>query len=332
MADHNPPVVEEPRASIFSNFVAIIGLIILVIVVIWGLFHLIGLSSGWFSTLFNTSTPKVTITAPAQVQSDQPFTVSWKYSTTEKGNFAFVYQCKSGLSMKTAGNAIPCGSAFTVGNQTSLTLTPSLSNVASTSVPISVAFLPNATSSKLVQGSATVIVRASSAVAVSPVPTPKPTPTPTPTPTPSPTPNPTPTPAPTPTPKNTTPADLRVQILAIGVIDPTTGAFVNRAPTYPGDVAAAQFDIANIGGSVSRVYYFSANLPTIGGYVYNSPAQTPLTPGSHVVNTLRWSQSTTGTFTVTVTGDSNTANNFGSATIGAGYPQPGYYPTQYPQY
>jgi len=102
MADQTPPVVEEPRASVFSNLIAIVGLIILIVVVIWGLIHLVGLSQGWFASLFNAGTPKITITAPAQVNADEPFTVSWKYSTTEKGNFAFVYQCKSGLQIKTA--------------------------------------------------------------------------------------------------------------------------------------------------------------------------------------------------------------------------------------
>jgi hypothetical protein len=124
---------------------------------------------------------------------------------------------------------------------------------------------------------------------------------------------------------------LRVQILALGVIDRNTGMFVQRAPAYPEDIAAAQFDIANIGGSRSDVYYFSANIPTMGGYVYNSPAQAPLAPGDHVVNTLRWTLSQpVGTFTVALSGDNNTANDYASATITSGYyggyPQPVYYP------
>jgi hypothetical protein len=326
MADHQPPVVEEQRPSFFSNLVAIIGLIILVVVVIWGLIHLFGLSQDWLSSLFNGGAPKVTVTAPGNVNSGEPFTVSWKYSSSEKGNYAFVYQCKSGLTMKASGNAIPCGNAYTVGNLTSLTLTPTLNNVASTSVPISVAFLPSATSSKLVQGSATIIVHSTVATTPSPSPVTSPTPSPSPAPTPSPSPSPA---------AYKSPADLRVQIIALGVIDPNTGLFVNRAPTSPGDIAAAEFDIANVGGSTSRTYYFSSNLPTIGGYVYNSPAQAPLSPGSHVVNTLRWTESApAGTFTVTVSGDSNTANNFASATINAnyGYPYPYAQPTYYPQY
>src|SRR4051812_31531574 len=115
MADHNPPVVEQERASFFSNLVAIVGLVILIVIVIWGLLHLVGLSQGWFSSLFGRGNDaKITINAPVSVKSDEPFTVSWKYSTSEKGNFAFVYQCKSGLSVKSSGTTIPCGSAFTV--------------------------------------------------------------------------------------------------------------------------------------------------------------------------------------------------------------------------
>jgi len=111
--------------------------------------------------------------------------------------------------------------------------------------------------------------------------------------------------------------------------------FVNRAPIYPGDIAAAEFDISNTGGSTSGVYYFSANIPTVSGYVYNSPAQSRLAPGAHVMNTLRWSESQpVGTFTVTVTGDTNTADNYASATIGGGY-NGNYYssqPSYSPQY
>jgi hypothetical protein len=100
---------------------------------------------------------------------------------------------------------------------------------------------------------------------------------------------------------------------------------------YVDDIAAAQFDIENIGGSASGSYYFSANLPTVGGYVYNSPAQASLAPGDHVVNTLRWSGSTTGTFTIAVASsqDSDTVNNYASATINVPIQQ-SYYGYQYP--
>ena len=85
------------------------------------------------------------------------------------------------------------------------------------------------------------------------------------------------------------------------------------------EVAAAQFDIQNIGGSRSSTYYFRATLPTITGYTYNSAAQSPLDAGDHVINTLRWTQSApSGSFGVSLSGgsDSNTANNVASQWIG----------------
>ena len=55
-----------------------------------------------------------------------------------------------------------------------------------------------------------------------------------------------------------------------------------------------------------------------------------------MLNTLRWTESSgIGTFTVTVTGDSYTANNYAAQTIGGGYNYNNYYapqPTYYPQY
>ncbi len=88
----------------------------------------------------------------------------------------------------------------------------------------------------------------------------------------------------------TPPPDLSVRILAIGIIDPVSGVFVNRPPVSPADVAAVQFDISNDGGSSTGAWYFSAQLPTtVRGYPYRSPVQEPLGPGDQVVNTLRFS-------------------------------------------
>lgn len=324
MADTNPQhVVDEPRASLFSNIVAIVGLIILIVIVIWGLLHLAGLSKNWFSGIFPGSTPKVTVTAPKDADSGKAFNVSWKYSTDEKGNFAFLYQCRAGLSLKNAQDiAIPCGAAYTVGSGTSMALTPTLSGSATSSLPITILFLPSATSSKQAQGSAVVTVHAPGAQAPvveteTPVVTTAPVTTPA-------------TPKPVTPATNTTysgPADLSVRVIAVGVIDPYSGAFVNRAPMYPGDIAAAQFDISNVGGSWSSYYYFSASLPTMTGYSYVSPPQSPLAPGSHVVNTLRWSEAVGGSFSVVIsTPDADPSNNYSSQWLSGGYnAQPNYY-------
>ncbi len=334
-------VVEETSGGLFSNIVAIIGLIILIVVVIWGLVHLASLSKNWFSGIFPGSAAKITVQAPASVNSGAPFTVSWKYPTSDKGNYAFLYQCRTGLQLTNAANAaIPCGYAYTVGNTTSITVTPSLSGTATTSLPLSIIFLPNATSSKQVQGSAVTLVRASGEVTNVPTPITLPAVKPVPNPvviSPSPAVEPTPIKHPVATyPSHpSTPSNLTVRIIAIGVIDPATGAFANRPPMNPNEVAAAQFDIANNGGSTSGVYTFSASLPSVGGYNYNSPIQAPLGAGDHVMNTLRWNQSApNGTFSVTIIAgsDSYNADNYASATIGGVYNTYPPQPTNYPQY
>jgi len=91
------------------------------------------------------------------------------------------------------------------------------------------------------------------------------------------------------------PADLSVHVLAVGIIDPATGEFTDRAPVSPSDTVAVRFDIANNGGSSTGAWYFSAQLPTAPApYRYNSPEQEPLGPGDHIVNTLRFSPTASG--------------------------------------
>lgn len=171
------------RSRLSANIPALIGFVILVIVVIWGLVHLVALMRPWFSSLAPT-TPKVTITQPTSPSTTFPKPV--------------------------------IGAPVRPGTQTAK--------------PSAGAGTP------------------------------------------------------------TTPPDLSVRILAIGVIDPVSGVFVNRPPVSPADVAAVQFDISNDGGSSTGAWYFSAQLPTtVRGYPYRSPVQEPLGPGDQIVNTLRFS-------------------------------------------
>jgi len=321
-----------PKASLFSNIIAIVGFIILIVIVVWGIVHIASLSKDWFSSLFNGTTTASTIEviAPQSVQSGTPMNVSWKYSTSEKGSYAFLYQCKSGFHFEAPGpngtmNSIPCGAALTIPpSTTAISMIPALSGAASTSVPISIIFMPSATSSKQAQGSATVTITASGATNPEPTPTPA---TSTPPvvihePTPRPTPSPTPAPSPTPKPRPSGPADLVVRIISVSV--------------DPGGNGVATFDIANTGHSSSGRYYFSAQLPTLSGYAYQSPLQSPLGPGDHIVNTLRFSQAVSGNFQVIVdpsnmVREQNETNNMADQWVSGGYngynncnPQPYY--------
>jgi hypothetical protein len=83
------------------------------------------------------------------------------------------------------------------------------------------------------------------------------------------------------------------------------------------------FDIANIGGASSGVYYFTANLPTPMGYFYSSPPQNSLNPGDHVVSTLRFTQATAGLVTIVadpsnMVRDYNRGNNSASQWVSGG--------------
>lgn len=305
----------EPKASLVSNTLAIVGFIIVIVIVLWGLFHIATLGAPWLSSLFGTGSDSIKVTVPTNVTSETAFPVSWKYSTSEKGTYAFLYQCKDIVHFQAAGadgsiSTVPCGAAFTVATtNNTLTLTPQLSGTASTSVPLSIVFIPSATTSPQVQGNATVIVnpRTTPAIVIQPATTTPVTPViPT---------------APTP-PVATGPTDLSVQITSV-VPDGAGGAI-------------ATFDIGNDGLSSTGAYSFSAQLPTADGYLYHSPTQSSLAPGDHIVNTLRFSQAISGIFSVVVDpsstkNETRTDNNYASQQVSMPYVQQTY-PQQYPQY
>ncbi len=319
MADHSHTELPRPSApkkpGVIANVLAIVGFVILIIIILWGLLHLLSLTTPWVSDLFTSDVKKssIVVSAPAQVQAGSPLSISWKHDTTTRGTYALLYKCEQGLTITVGNRQLPCGAAYTLGNATSaITMIPTLSGKTSIASNLTVLFIPSAagTTGPEASGSATVQILANSEVKPPVVTTPTTPSTPT---TPKPT-NPTPV-----TPKPVTPsspADLDVRIIAVGVIDPYTGAFVQRAPYHASETAAVQFDIANIGGSNSGSYTFQAQIPTSQPYTYSSLVQPSLAPGSHVVNTLRFSPATNGTFSVQVMGqDSNSSNNYASQWI-----------------
>lgn len=291
---------EEPRASLISNILAISGFIILIVVVIWGLVNLASLSRGWFSAFFGEESA-IEVSAPEVANSGSPFTLSWEYEEPAEGIYTFLYPCHSGLQFRTPGpvggvNSIPCGAAFTVASENNeLALTPILERDEALDVPLSIIFMPSATGTQA-QGSAT--------VNISPASSPAPTP---PSATPAPQPNPSPSPAtPSPAPAPSTPADLSVRIISVSV--------------DPGGNGIATFDITNVGGRSSGTYYFTAQLPVVSGQTYSSPAQSSLSAGSYIRNTLRFSGAVGGTFSVTITTpDANGANNYAAQGVNAPY-------------
>ncbi|KKW19169.1 MAG: hypothetical protein UY63_C0019G0006 [Parcubacteria group bacterium GW2011_GWA2_51_10] len=310
----SPP---EPKPSIVSNTLGVVGLIILIVILIWGLFHLATLARPWVSSFFSSRAVKnIQIMTPQpNTVSGQSATILWKYSPKEDGAYSFMYQCRSGFQMQTVGvggtqNTIPCGVALVIPrSSTSLTVTPTLTGTSTLAVPVSVTYMQKATSTsarqtKEAQGSATLsVVTASLAPSTSTTPdarlqTTKPAAA-----------------------QSSGPADLSVRIISVGVIHPITGDIMPIRATSPNDLVAVTFDIANIGSTSSGVWYFTAQLPSLPPYTFNSVAQVSLAPGDHIENMLRFKPAAQGgTIAISVDPgnavlESNESNNFVSQNI-----------------
>lgn len=326
-----------PRTGLISNILAVAGFIILIAIVVWGAFHFLNIASSGFSSLLSrnsTSTVQITLSSRT-VASGQPLDVSWKYSPSGTGGFfALMYQCREGFQFRGINAAgvvspIPCGAPYTVGDSSakSVRLVPVLGGTAPADIPFSIMYTQGGTATGTstqpaattrAQGNTTVTVtpQAGMPIATSTLPVTGSLP------------GATTVKAPVGKP------DLMVRIIAIGMIDPYTGAFVNRMPTSKNEVAAVKFDIANVGAGPSGMWYFTAQLPTYPATPYVSPAQNSLGRGDHIENTLRFNQVSPngGTFSVTVDpsnaiSELSESNNYISEWING---DTGYYPTPYP--
>lgn len=330
------PPPQEEKNSLLSNILAIAGFIIIVVIIIWGLVHLANLTRGWFSGLFGTG-QKIEVTAPANATSGEAFNVTWNYEPSDEGSYAILYQCTNArVQMRTpagqdALTSIPCGAAYTLPtNENKVSLIPFNPATSTSAVPLTIIFLPKE-DGKQAEGSATVAI---APVKTAPVATPS-----IPTNTTATKPGTTTTKPSTTTYRPATPADLSVRILSVY--------------TDASGLTTATFEIANVGGSASGSYSFSAQLPTtysanypqpqsgsyywnapMQSYTYTSPLQSSLTAGSKIVNTLRWTQGTSGTFSVSlVASDVNPGNNYATQYVNASYNYNQYpYNNQYQNY
>lgn len=326
-----PP--QDRKPSTLSNVLAIIGLIILIVIIIWGIVHLVSLSSGWFSGLFQQNNgPTITVSAPADATAGAPITISWTNTSSASGTYAFIYQCQQNFQFDTidpstnTATPLQCGNAIALASSTvqSVQVLPLLAPNAtsSASVPVSIVFTQSDGTQTTGNDTITIHPGANTATQAQTQTTANTT-----------------TKRPTATYARTTytsPADLAVRIMAVGTIDPTTGAFIAGATASANAVSAVEFSIQNVGGSRSGIYYFSANLPTQDGYVYQSPAQASLAPGASIINTLRFTPvvSGGGEFSVSVNPggtvrESNYSNNAAQVFVPAYSYSSGYYPSGY---
>jgi hypothetical protein len=282
MADSLPPHAKAKSRLLgsVSNALAIAGFVILIIIVIWGLFHIASLSSGWFGRYFTSPrTSAITVQAPESAVSGRAARVTWTHADAGTGRYAFLYECSStlefGIPIVKQGETqptlarVPCGTAFTLGNATSsLLVVPLLASSTPVTARMNIVYVPE--SGAQASGSTTMLINPTGDA---PAPEPE-----------QPTPEETPV-KPTPRPSGG-PADLTVSIVSV--------------VTDGSGTSAVTFAIANTGGAMSGSYVFTANLPTAQPYTFRSEPQAPLAPGSSIANTLRFTQTVPGIFTVVV--------------------------------
>lgn len=268
---------KQSGTQMLANVLAIAGSIILVVIIIWGLIHLFSLSGGFFSSLFGNKDSGFTVSAPSEVTSGEITQISWSHDTKEPGMYALLYPCTDGLRFSTPAPdhsmiTMPCGAAFAIGSATTTaTILPMLTASSSVTTPFSVLFIPSSTSSVPAEATVTLTVNPRATAPQAPVQPESPT-----------------TPAQTPQspPVSQGPADLAVTITSVSIDQYGSGTVT--------------FNISNIGKGASGSYMFTAQIPTAQPYTYVSPSQVSLSPGSYIINTLRFTQAVSGSVSIFV--------------------------------
>ena len=299
----NPPApkppVEEKKPSLLSNILAIIGIVIFLIIIIWCLVHLASLSGSWFSSLF-ASTPSLELQSPGDVTSGVPFTLHWNYKPEQSGTYALLYACGA-VTLSNEGKNIPCGTSYTTAaTSSSLVLLPVLAGSQAATTSLSLVFVP--VNGSGVQGNTSFTVHPALASV-------------------------TPSKPAAPVHTYSGPADLTVRIMSVTTDGYGNGTAVFDIANVGSGISGSYYFQADLPTSSYGPQYYGA--PQGQSYTYTSPTQISLAPGDHVTSTLRFTQATQGgVFSVTVdpsenVNDSNRTNNYAYQTLTAnGYYQP----------
>ena len=270
----------------------ILGFIAILILGAWGIYRIVTSLPGIFGNLTasvggSREEEKLAVSSPTgSLSSEAQSVVAWSHTGGEDNyGYAVSYDCHDKLSVSSqlpsgSYQAVPCNTPFNFTNS-------------QTSVPVKIAYTGTSdigltftvTATKLETGAVTVSATRSVTIlkkAEEPAPTPaKPA-----------------APAKPATPSSSTTyvttgrtsnpngySDLAVNVLSTGVIDAT--GYHPSIPVRLGQRAGVQFQITNQGDkTVPTGWSFNATLPLPTPYLFNSPSQAELTPGSSVVYTL----------------------------------------------
>lgn len=266
-------------------------------------------------TLFSREERLEVTSDKADLSVNDVFTLSYKHVGRDNdGTYAVTYGCSTKVELalvtlvgtSTQTSKIACdnqiditpaeGEKYGSVSMTTLSTTESIS-----AVPVSIAFLPEGTTTPSVKGTAIIVIQNENPTTSTPV-TPIPTTTPKKT---------APPKAGTPTtyvplpggttagpvstssyqvasgvPTQTGRPDFAVRIIETGVVDKVTGTFTATSSFRSSDRIAVKFEVRNDGGRDSGSWYFNAVLPTFPSHIFTSPSQASLVPGARIEFTL----------------------------------------------
>ncbi len=298
------------RGMSMKNIFAILAFIILLGIGIWSAVQVITFIPRLFSdsgTAVNAielgDRDIVAVLSAQTVSSGEPLSIQFAHRGDDEGVLSFSYACTDDLHFEVAGSKIACNEPYSIDlSATSLTVTP-VSTAVSVAVPLAITYT-NADGESVRDAHTLTVTNDETTIPVSEVETDVSTTTTSHTSTNAPR-EPEPVvgvPAPTgyssqisyvaSNPYGT--PDLQVAILAVGEIN-AYGAFEAKGYVHPYARGAAKFRVTNLGDKNSGTWYFSAVLPTQGGYLYNSEPQVSLAPGSSIDVFITFDQMIPGT-------------------------------------
>ena len=73
--------------------------------------------------------------------------------------------------------------------------------------------------------------------------------------------------------------DLNVQVLAFGILDPSTGTLTPQSQVQPGQRVGVRFEVSNLGNTATGQWTFRATLSGVSASTYYSQFQPSLAPG-----------------------------------------------------
>ncbi|MDQ3076787.1 MAG: hypothetical protein M3Q63_01905 [bacterium] len=317
---------ERKQTNTALKIIVLIGLIALLIVGILLPIKLVpnavtSIKNG-FTSLFGTDSKVTLLTDKKEIQSGEPFTLTWNGRLQKDGSYVLTYSCTPGVEVQTSVNIpnqkVPCDTPYYFSpRDNSITIVIISENDQSATVPVNLGFLANNSNETEVVGDTTFAINNAS---IPTTPTPVATSTPR---VPEPTIPATSTPATstprvpeptTPTPSKPTPttpsqpqapaiADLAVSILTV---------------TYPTqDQVTVKFNVSNVGTKSSGTWNLKATMPSKSNPVYTALNQKSLNPQDGIIYTLTFDRNAYSTNnTVTITADydnrvteSNNSNN-----------------------